>query len=160
MPWFLKKDYGPEDLTINMEGGVTGGTFAALVERLTLHDAAVDNTFASAFLLTFHIFSSPTQLFAALVSRFQSQAPDGLSPEELKMWNDQKLVPIQIRVSNALKLWLESFWIEQDDDACLDQIYAFATGTMAESQPTLAARIQELVQQKVSIFSAFKLFSI
>lgn len=37
-PWYLGYDYTPNDIVFNMEGQVKGGTLAALVERLTLHD--------------------------------------------------------------------------------------------------------------------------
>jgi hypothetical protein len=39
-PWFLKKEV-TNDLSYNMEGSVNGGTFAALVARLTVHDQIV-----------------------------------------------------------------------------------------------------------------------
>jgi hypothetical protein len=39
-PWFLRKEPTYE-LSYNMEGAVNGGTFAALVERLTVHDQPV-----------------------------------------------------------------------------------------------------------------------
>lgn len=39
MPWFLRPDYGPNDLLIDpADGSVKGGTLAALVERLTAHE--------------------------------------------------------------------------------------------------------------------------
>jgi hypothetical protein len=38
VPWYLGYDYTPNDIVFNMEGQVKGGTLAALVERLTLHD--------------------------------------------------------------------------------------------------------------------------
>jgi hypothetical protein len=41
-PWFLKKEQN-FDLSYNMEGAVNGGTFPALVERLTVHDQPVGN---------------------------------------------------------------------------------------------------------------------
>lgn len=37
-PWYLQSDHGPQDLWLNPEGTVRGGTLSALIERLTPHD--------------------------------------------------------------------------------------------------------------------------
>lgn len=37
-PWFLVSDVGANDLVLNMEGNVKGGSLHALVQRLTQHD--------------------------------------------------------------------------------------------------------------------------
>ncbi|EGF80978.1 hypothetical protein BATDEDRAFT_88208 [Batrachochytrium dendrobatidis JAM81] len=150
-PFFLNKEYRHEDITFNMEGAVNGGTFDALVERLTLHDQPVDPGFANAFLLTFHLFATSEQLFNALTARFNMSPPPGLKDHEVKMWIDKKLVPIQIRVSNAFKTWLESHWIEADDDACLDRLYQFASTVMSQTHAPLATRLMDLVTKKINV---------
>jgi len=48
--WYLQYDYDPRDLLLNMEGKVKGGTFDALVERLTLHDY-YDSNYTNTFQL-------------------------------------------------------------------------------------------------------------
>lgn len=37
-PWYLRAEHGPEEIWLNPEGGVRGGTLPALIERLTSHD--------------------------------------------------------------------------------------------------------------------------
>lgn len=39
--WFLRYDYDPKEVVMNVEGQVLGATFEALVERLTLHDVTI-----------------------------------------------------------------------------------------------------------------------
>jgi hypothetical protein len=31
-------------------------------------------------------------------------------------------------VANAMKMWIELYWLEKHDDVCLDAIHAFASG--------------------------------
>ncbi|KAI8926456.1 ras guanine nucleotide exchange factor domain-containing protein [Entophlyctis helioformis] len=147
---FLAKDYRTEDITFNMEGAVNGGTFEALVERLTLHDQPVDAGFANAFLMTFHLFATSEDLLNVLINRYNLSPPQGLSDAELKIWIDKKLVPIQIRVSNAFKTWLESHWVDALDDVCLDRIYQFASNVMMRAHAPLASRLMELVTKKIN----------
>ncbi|KAH6594554.1 hypothetical protein BASA50_006504 [Batrachochytrium salamandrivorans] len=149
-PTFLNKDYRHEDLTFNMEGAINGGTFEALVERLTLHDQPVDPVFANAFLLTFHLFSTSEELFNSLVARYNMSPSPELSASDVKIWVDKKLVPAQIRVSNAFKTWLENHWVESLDDACLDMIYQFASTSMSLTHAPLATRLMDLVTKKIN----------
>jgi hypothetical protein len=99
--------------------------------------------------MTFHLFGSAEDLFHALVDRFTLGPPTGLNPDDLVIWTEKKLYPIQMRVCNALKLWIENFWIEKYDDVCLDDIHAFASGKMMETQPQSAQKILELVSRRV-----------
>ena len=133
-----------------MEGAVNGGTFTALVERLTVHDQPVDPGFATAFLMTFHLFGTADQLFQELIARFMMEPPEGLNTDEMRLWVEKKLSPVQIRVCNAFKTWLEYHWLDTTDDSCLDNIYSFASGPMMQAQPALAARLQELVSKRVN----------
>lgn len=152
-PWFLKREMTNE-LSYNMEGAINGGTFPALVERLTAHEHQVNPVFATSFLMTFHLFGTSTQLLDELIGRFMLSSPDNLSQDEHYLWVTKKLSLIQIRVCNAFKAWLEHYWREEHDDVCLDRIYSFASGPMMQSQPALAARLQDLVSKRVQ----FKLF--
>ncbi|ORZ33355.1 ras guanine nucleotide exchange factor domain-containing protein [Catenaria anguillulae PL171] len=110
--WFLEYDYGHGDITFNMEGQVSGGTIAALVERLTLHDTTIDPTFLQAFLLTFRCFTTPKELLNQLEHRFSLTMPEGLSKEEEEEWQNKKQTPIRLRVFNVLKLWLDNYYVD------------------------------------------------
>ena len=39
-PWYLRPNYAPEDIIIENDGSVRGGTVPALVEKLTAHEGA------------------------------------------------------------------------------------------------------------------------
>ncbi|KAI9004684.1 hypothetical protein BC832DRAFT_615060 [Gaertneriomyces semiglobifer] len=145
--WFLDYEYSKGEILINMEGGVSGGTLEALIERLTVHDSPVDPTFFTAFLMLFHQFTTSTTLFTLLRQRYFISPPSGLTAEEYKMWQEKKQTPIRLRVYNALRAWLEHWWIEDEDDVVLDAIWEFARTEMVDTG--LAGRLVELVQRKV-----------
>ncbi|KAI9156037.1 Ras guanine nucleotide exchange factor bud5 [Blastocladiella emersonii ATCC 22665] len=148
--WYLDHDYAPGDLTLNMEGQVSGGTLAALVERLTLHDSTIDTTFLQAFLLTFRAFTTPDALLHQLALRFTLPCPEGLAAAEEDEWRDRKQTPIRLRVFNVLKTWLDVYYQDAADDACLTPIQQFATVVMEPVLPQPAKRILELVQRRVA----------
>ncbi|KAI8811953.1 ras guanine nucleotide exchange factor domain-containing protein [Cladochytrium replicatum] len=150
-PWFLRQDYAPNDISLNMEKQVTGGTFPSLVEYLTIHDQpTVDPYFFNAFLMTFHNFAAPHDLFNALQARFFLQPPPNLSPDESRMWEERKLKPIRVRVVNAYKAWLELFWVDPLDDTILDQLHQFANGPLRELMPPSGLLISEIISKKLN----------
>ncbi|KAI8802580.1 ras guanine nucleotide exchange factor domain-containing protein [Cladochytrium replicatum] len=150
-PWFLRQDYAPNDISLNMEKQVTGGTFRALVEYLTVHDQpTVDPYFFNAFLMTFHNFATPQDLFGALQARFFLQPPPNLAQDELRLWDERKLKPIRVRVVNAYKAWLELFWVDPLDDAILDQLHQFANGILRELMPPSGLLISEIISKKLN----------
>ncbi|KAJ3205916.1 hypothetical protein HDU67_008566, partial [Dinochytrium kinnereticum] len=83
--WYLKYDYAPTDIVLNMEGQVKGGRLDSLVERLTLHDA-FDPAFLQTFLLTYRSFTTSNLLFRLLERRFVVAPPEGLGGEEFEEW--------------------------------------------------------------------------
>ncbi|KAJ3046093.1 hypothetical protein HDV00_003843 [Rhizophlyctis rosea] len=148
--WYLGHDYTPDELSLNMEGQVNGGTFSALVERLTQHDAPADTSFTIPFLMMFHRFATSEDLFEALAYRYTIRPPPQLSQEDLKHWKEKKQTPIRLRVVNSFRAWLESHWIDEFDDPVLDRIQKFAKDVILISQPALAGRLLEAVNKKVN----------
>lgn len=115
-PWYLEYDYNPKDLVFNIEGKVKGGTFEALVERLTLHDS-FDSNFTNTFLLTYRSFCTSTQLMNALIKRFTIPKPENLKDKsEINAWHEKKSRPIRLRVCNVVKSWFETYCIETDEE--------------------------------------------
>jgi hypothetical protein len=107
-PWYLNYDYGQKDIVFNMEGKVKGATFPALIERLTIHDSP-DSGFTQTFLLTYRSFASSMEVIDALIKRFCIKPPPQLTnPQDLKIWNEKKAMPIRLRVCNVLKSWIET----------------------------------------------------
>ncbi|KAG6897764.1 hypothetical protein C0992_011433 [Termitomyces sp. T32_za158] len=126
-PWYLHPNYSPEDILIEVDNTVKGGTLPALVERLTAHDQ-VDPTFNQAFLMTFRSFTTVNELFNLLVARFRLEPPAELKPEELKDWEKQKKHLIQIRVINMFVTMLKDDDIlEKEDFHILERMKAFVS---------------------------------
>ncbi|KAI9324097.1 ras guanine nucleotide exchange factor domain-containing protein [Zopfochytrium polystomum] len=137
-PWYLHYDYPPEDVVFNMEGRVKGGKLAALVERLTLHDA-VDSFYVQAFLLTHRSFTTTSEFFSLLTKRFLLQPPAGLNELELDEWTRLKKKPICLRVFNVMKLWLETFFQDDEEDrAILTEMKVFASNQILEEDAKLS----------------------
>ncbi|KAJ3156000.1 hypothetical protein HDU89_005563 [Geranomyces variabilis] len=148
--WYLGHDYRPDAISFNMEGQVNGGTLPALVERLTLHDSPVDPIFFTTFMMLFHQFGQPREFFSILMARFLMSPPPHLTPEEYKTWQEKKQTPARLRVYNALRSWLENYWVDELDDPILPDMQSFAAREMMDATPQLAMRFQELVQKKMN----------
>ncbi|TPX51384.1 hypothetical protein SeMB42_g00460 [Synchytrium endobioticum] len=148
-PWFLEYDTPLSDISFNMEGSVNGGTFVGLVERLTIHDVPVDPHFMNAFLMMFRSFGTSDQLVDLLIERFQIDAPAGLVDDEAKIWTVKKQTPIRLRVYNAFKTWLETFWNQSIDGPILSRILVFAEGPMTQAMPNVGSRLAELCRKQM-----------
>ena len=152
-PWFLKLDHEGE-VFYDTKNDVTllkCGTLAGLVEQLTRHDK-LDTSFKDTFLLTYRSFTSASELFEMLVHRFTLQPPYGLDQAELKVWTEQKQIPIRIRVVNILKSWFENYWMEPTDDTntrLLRRIHAFVKDAVANTKIPGASQLAGLVEQRM-----------
>lgn len=147
IPWYLGYNYDPSDIVFNMEGHVKGGTLTALVERLTMHDL-FDSSFNNTFLLTYRSFTSTEEFFNLLVARYLIQPPEGLTKEHFDEWTEKKQTPIRLRVYNVMKSWLDSFFLDEDDEAVLEKIQQFANNVMAETMPAPAQLLTRLVEKR------------
>ncbi|KAI0913600.1 ras guanine nucleotide exchange factor domain-containing protein [Ustulina deusta] len=124
------------ELMFNKDGQVVGGSLPALVERLTTHETTPDAMFVSAFYLTFRLFCTPTRLVEVLIERFDYIG------EYPAIAN-----PVQLRVYNVLKGWLESHWREPTDGEALPLIAHFAEYKLGLIIPSAGERLTQLVQR-------------
>ncbi|GJJ73293.1 son of sevenless [Entomortierella parvispora] len=157
-PWFLNYDYQQNELILNVDGQVKGGTLPALIERLTLHDG-LDSNFIATFLLTYRSFTTTGELFTYLFHRFTIQPPMGLDPEELEIWTEKKLTPIRLRVFNIIKSWLENFYLEDetDDRNALAMIKEFSgSAAMKDTMSFAAVQLIKLVEKREQSEGAFR----
>lgn len=150
--WFLERDYEAREISFNGDGHVTGGTLRCLIERMTLHDKTIDPTFSNTFLLTFRMFTHPSELADALFSRFDISPPSSPSfrPEDLKVWTDSKATPVRLRVYNLFKMWLESYWHHDTDSVVIDRLLAFSRDRLATTMPSASQRLIDLVQKRLT----------
>ncbi|KAF8073629.1 ras guanine nucleotide exchange factor domain-containing protein [Lyophyllum atratum] len=126
-PWYLRPNYNPQEILMDPDNTVKGGTLPALVERLTAHDQA-DPTFNQAFLMTFKSFTTVNELFDLLVARFRIEAPPDLKPNEREEWGKLKQHPIQMRVLNTFKSMVQDEDVlDKEDLYILDRIKSFVS---------------------------------
>lgn len=148
--WLLERDYEPKECSFNADGNVTGGTLRCLVERMTLHDQTIDASFSTSFFLTFRMFTTPVELAKLLFARFNITPPPTatLSEVEHKIWREQKLTPVRLRIYNFFKTWLESHWRPSTDAVILDMVLSFTRETMMSAMPSAAQRLIDLLQKR------------
>lgn len=135
----LEKTFAHE-LMFNKEGQVTGGSLAALVERLTSHESTPDAMFVSTFYLTFRLFCTPKMLAGSLIERFDyvGEAPHMAGA-------------VRLRVYNAFKGWLESHWRDASDREALPMIQNFAEFKLSSVLPSAGKRLLELSVRVMSM---------
>ncbi|GLB38406.1 putative guanine nucleotide exchange factor for Ras-like GTPases; N-terminal motif containing protein [Lyophyllum shimeji] len=143
--WMLSHDYSLEDVAYNSEGVLVGATMEVLVEKMTPHDSLVDPAFSAVFFLTFRLFSSPVELVDAIIARYNIQPPQGISEEDIQLWQQRKGVPVRLRVSNFIKIWVEMYWRPGVDDPALPALTLFTRKELAHFFPGPAQRILELI---------------
>lgn len=146
--WMFGHDYNLEDIAHNSEGHLVGATMDVLVEKMTPHDSIVDPAFSAVFFLTFRLFSSPLALVDGLISRYNLMPPHGISNEDLHLWQQKKGIPVRLRVSNFIKMWVELYWRSGVDDVALMPLTNFTREGLAIFFQGPAHRILDLLNMR------------
>ncbi|THH20117.1 hypothetical protein EW146_g1212 [Bondarzewia mesenterica] len=148
-PWMLPHDYSLEDVAYNGEGHLVGATIEALIEKMTPHASIVDPAFSAVFFLTFRLFSSPLELVQTIIDRYNLLPPPGLSEENTYKWQQRKGIPVRLRVSNFIKVWLEMYWRPSSDHGVLDLLLNFNRDALSLMFPGPSQRIHELIVMRM-----------
>ena len=146
--WMFGHDYLPEDVAHNSEGHLVGATMEALVEKMTPHDSIVDPAFSAVFFMTFRLFSTPSDLVDAIISRYNLLPPSNISNEDLHLWQQRKGIPVRLRVSNFIKMWVEFHWRPGVDDVALSALTTFTRDGLAILFQGPANRILDLLNMR------------
>jgi hypothetical protein len=87
---------------------IRAGTIEQLVSRLT-YELYPDIRYQQTMLLTYRAFMTPHQLLEMIIARFKVEPPveKRNDPEFLKTWLRSVKTPIQLRVLNVLRSWVE-----------------------------------------------------
>lgn len=150
--WVVAHDYDPRDITFNSEGTMVGASLTVLVEKMTPHDGPVDLTFWTTFFYTFRLYTTPTTLIEALISRYNLQPPAAMAfgERERAIWIESKVVPIRLRVYNLLKAWLDTYWRSNSDDVVLDTLRDFTVNMVSRTLPAMAPRLEQSIRKRQS----------
>mmetsp|Transcript_34688 Transcript_34688/g.87212 ORF Transcript_34688/g.87212 Transcript_34688/m.87212 type:complete len:1018 (-) Transcript_34688:186-3239(-) len=137
----------PENIQLSKDGQIKGATLAKLIERITPKHSP-DPGFLSAVLMTYPTFTTSSALLELLRSRFHVPLLANAPPEMKKEYNSKRVVPIQIRIFNAVKTWIEKFGYHVVHDGELkEELLQFVD--YAVSQNRLLARTGESIRQKI-----------
>ncbi|KAH9446107.1 hypothetical protein MJO29_012441 [Puccinia striiformis f. sp. tritici] len=131
-PAFLLPDYGPDDISFNVDNQIRGGTPRGLVVKLTSHEGP-DVPFLRVFLMTYRTFTTSHDFLDLLIERYHQPPPPNLLAEELQLWTDQKQKVIKIRVINVIRSWIESHLSDEDADSIIQRVTEFSSHDMGDT---------------------------
>jgi son of sevenless-like protein len=133
-------------------------TIHKLIERLTYHEYG-DPTLVRTFLMTYRSFCSPTKLLDLLIERFHipmsdevdelEAKKDPLMMKAVKAFKDNYVSPIQLRVVNVLRHWVDfHFYDFQRDQELLTRLQTFISTVKGKKMQKWVAALSRAVEKK------------
>mmetsp|Transcript_26275 Transcript_26275/g.29252 ORF Transcript_26275/g.29252 Transcript_26275/m.29252 type:complete len:1079 (-) Transcript_26275:138-3374(-) len=141
---FYPRD-GPSNISVSDNGMVMYATLPKLVERVT-HHISYDSSLLSPFLATFRTFTTPSELLELLKWRFNVPPSKKTDSDTLENYHKRFKQPVQLRVVNLMKGWIDRHYYDFEDDPNLLQLVkAFIDGDIENEAANYAKTLRSLL---------------